>query len=88
MYPEIINGHSKSWIVNYFVDLTRAIHEIDPDRVVIFPTGQLLYDSASQWLSDLLAAGIQSEPNVAFDIFHPCYFENSYDMGLTPEEKA
>jgi len=88
MHDGILNGHSNTWIVNYFADLTKAIHEIDPDRVVMFPTGQLFYDSASQWLRDLAATGIQNEPNVAFDIMHPYYFENSYDMGLTPEGKA
>jgi len=88
MHDGILNGHSNAWIVNYFADLTKAIHKIDPNRVVMFPTGQLFYDSASQWLRDLGATEIQNEPNVAFDIMHPYYFENSYDMGLTPEGKA
>ena len=88
MHPEIRNGHSSAWIVQYWADLTRAIHAIDPDRVVMFPTGQLDYDFASQWLPDLFATGIQNEPNMAFDIFHPYFFENSWDLGLTPEGKA
>jgi hypothetical protein len=88
MSPSLQNGHSKAWIVQYFADLTRAIHTIDPDRVVMFPTGQLDYNYASEWLPDLLATGIQNEANIAFDIMHPYYFENSWDMGLTPEGKA
>ena len=93
MYPEIHNGHSSAWIVSHWAKLTRAIHAIDPDRVVMFPTGQLDYDFASQWLPDLLATGIQNEPNVVFDILHPYYFENpswDYHSGYpqTPEGTA
>ena len=88
MHPEIRNGHSSVWIVNHWAELTRAIHTIDPDRVVMFPTGQLDYDYAHQWLPDLLATGIQNEPNVVFDIVHPYYWENSWDQGMNPEERA
>jgi len=72
----------------YFADLTRAIHQIDPERVVIFPIGQYCYGSAQEWIADLQQVGIVDEPNVVFDIVHPYFFENSWDMGLTPEQKA
>ena len=75
MHPEIRNGHSSAWIVNHWAELTRAVHDRDPARVVMFPTGQLDYDYAYQWLPDLLATGIQNEPNVVFDILHPYFFE-------------
>ena len=93
MHPEIRNGHSSAWIVNHWADLTRAIHAIDPDRLVMFPTGQLDYDSASQWLHDLFSTGIQNEPNVVFDILHPYFFEIpswDYHSGYpqTPEGTA
>ena len=72
----------------YFADLIRAIHEIDPDRMVIFPTGQTYYSSQQRWLADLEITGILSESHVVFDINHPYFFENDYDMGMTPEQKA
>jgi len=71
-----------------FADLTRAIHTVDPNRVVIFPTGQLCYDYAIDWIVDIQNTGIVREPNVVFDVVHPYFFENSWDMGLTPEQKA
>lgn len=72
----------------YYTELTKAIHQIDPDRVVVFPLGELYYSSQTSWIADLQVTGITNEPNVVFDITHPYFFENDYDMGLNPEKKA
>ena len=76
----------------YFADLTRAIHQIDPNRVVVFPPGFMYWSSFSAWLNDLEATGILNEPNVAFDVHHPYYWDWScpypWDAGTTPEQKA
>ena len=72
----------------YYADLTRAIHQIDSARIVVFPIGQLYYASQQDWINDLKVTRITDEPNVVFDIVHPYFFENDYDMGLSPEQKA
>ena len=75
-----------------FSDLTRAIHEIDPDRVIFFPVWLTYYsynpDRLYEWLNDISVTGIINEPNVVFDVLHPYYWENSWDMGQTPEQRA
>jgi len=72
----------------YAADLVRAIHAIDPNRVCIFPIPMYMYGTFSEWLKDLKATGIMSEPNVVFDIVHPYFMENDYDRGMTPEKLA
>ena len=79
---------SKSEFQHFAANLVRDIHAIDPNRVCIFPIPILMYGSFDQWLPDLKATGILSEPNVVFDIAHPYFFENDYDMGKNPEQKA
>ena len=75
-------------VTQRFADIIDAIHVIDPDRVCIFPLGQLYYDNAADWITDIATAGFTAEPFVVFDIVHPYYFENAYDMGLTVTEKV
>lgn len=86
--PSNYPGHTKAQVVQVFADLVKAIHVVDPDRVVIFPDPDQFYDSSAQWIADVKATGINKESNVVFDIVHPYFFENSWDMGLTPEGKA
>lgn len=79
---------NKAQFLQYSADLIRSIHTIDPTRVCIFPMPALMYSTAQLWLSDLAKTGIMSEPNVVFDIAHPYFFENDFDQGMTPEQKA
>jgi len=81
-------GYTRLQATQRFADLTRAIHQVDPDRVVIFPIGQTYYVTANEWIADLQVTGILNEPNVVFDIVHPYFFESSYDLGMTVEQKA
>ena len=71
-----------------FAQLIREIHEIDPERVVIFPYPGFQYDNYNEWFADLQTIGIVNEPNVVFDIVHPYFFENEWDQGMTPTQKA
>jgi hypothetical protein len=75
--------------------LVKAIHTIDPKRVVILPYMGLgsLYngfgsETYSSWIADLKAAGFESEPNTMVDVTHPYFFENQYDYSLNPTQKA
>lgn len=71
-----------------FAYLINAIHAIDPDRVVIYPLGSFQYTTVASWVTDITAVGMLNNPNVIFDIVHPYYFENAWDMGLTPTQKV
>ena len=71
-----------------FAYLIDAIHAIDPGRVVIYPLGQFSYNNANEWYNELNSLGIVDKQNVIFDIIHPYYFENDWDLGLTPIQKA
>jgi hypothetical protein len=86
--PSQYEGHTAYEVTNAYAELTRDIHAIDPDRVIIFPLGGLYYNSATQWISDLRAIGIVNEAYTVFDVVHPYFFQNEWDMGLTPEQKA
>ena len=82
-------GHTAYEVTQTFANLVKDIHKIDPDRVVVFPLGELYYTKATNWINDLQLTGMLSEPNVVFDIVHPYYFEsNDFDYGLSPEEKV
>ena len=85
-----VKGLSNTQQVQLFADLVYEIHEIDPDRVVIFPYWALMwgYNSIYDWFADLDASGITTEPYVVYDISHPYYWENEWDRGLSPEERA
>ena len=71
-----------------FAYLINEIHEIDPDRLVIYPMGTFSYTNPQDWYNDIQSVGMTNEPNVIFDIVHPYFFENGWDMGLTPAQKA
>ena len=71
-----------------FAYLIDRIHAIDPGRVVIYPVGHLNYGTGKEWCNELNSLGIPNKQNVVFDIMHPYYFENQWDMGLTPAQKA
>lgn len=71
-----------------FAYLIDAIHNIDPDRVVIYPLGSFSYTNVGDWASDISSVGMLNEPNVIFDVVHPYFFENEWDMGLNPTQKA
>lgn len=83
-------------LTKYFVYVTQQIRSIDPTRVVFFPT-YVMYRpeiTFNTWHSYLLQAGSElnynviADPYVIFDVTHPYYFENIWDGGMTPEEKA
>lgn len=88
--------NTKQEFLDRMMELTRAIHQIDPEKIVILPymgLGSLYYgwktgSLYSEWIQDLKDAGFKSEPNTVVDIIHPYYFENSYDFGLTVDEKV
>lgn len=85
-------------LLEFFVALTRDIHAIDPDMTVIFPAfcmmGYYGLAGTQKWIADLKAAeqkvgyNVTRNPKVIFDITHPYLFENAWDGGMTPEEKA
>jgi len=75
------------------MNLAKAIHAIDPNRIVILPFMGLgsLYPGAgdySKWIIDLKSAGFMNEQNTMVDIVHPYYFENQYDYGLSVSGKV
>ena len=71
-----------------FTSLIKEIHEIDPNRIVIYPYPAFQYDNYDDWFTDLQLTGILNEPNVVFDVTHPYFMENEWDMGMTPTQKA
>ena len=87
---------SNAQLVKAFVYLTREIHKIDPSRIVFFPTYVMFTPSINidTWIAYIRDAGtalnydIMNDPYVIFDIAHPYYFENAWDNGMTPEQKA
>ena len=73
------------------MDLTKSIHAIDPNRVVILPfaMGEGFYNwDTGLWINDLKAVGLLNEPNTMVDIDHPYFFENNWDGGLNPTQLA
>ena len=72
-------------ITQFYANLIRAIHAIDPNRVVIFPCLQTYYDTAQQAIADLQRTGIVNEPNTVFDIVHP-YWMDTYSSWTTMEK--
>jgi len=84
----ILTELSRLELTQYSEELVKEIHLVDPDRIVIFPFPALIYSSFEELIVDLKKTEILNEPNVVFDIVHPYYFENNWDMDLTPEDKA
>jgi hypothetical protein len=91
-----LDGKSAADMVQLFANLTKAIHAIDADRLVIFPDFEFMYEYAlwgsetarvQAFVSDLDDNGMFEEPKVMFDIYHPFYFESAHDMGLTVQQK-
>jgi hypothetical protein len=72
------------------MDLTKAIHAIDPNRVVILPfaMGYYTWERADLWINDLVSVGFREEPNTMVDVDHPYFFENDWDGGRTPAQVA
>ena len=92
--PYDFPGHTRAEVAQAFADVINAIHVIDPDRVVIFPT-PVMYTftpwevhDGTNWFQDIDATEIQNDQYVIFDILHPYYFEMEYDMGLNVEQKV
>jgi len=82
---------TKELLIEYFADLIDEIRAIDPARKIFFP----VCDGMSIGLDDptttynlMNTYGIWAKGNIVMDITHPYFFENSWDMGLTPEQKA
>ena len=72
-----------------FLELAKAIHQIDPDRVVIMPFPMAYGNPNVQtYIDDIIAVGALQEPNLIFDVIHPYFTEDSGDMGMTPTQKA
>lgn len=76
-------------VMAYLIDQIRAV---DPNRKIIFPIVVGLvddcWDNWSGFYSSLTTHGILSKGNLVYDVVHPYYFEGSFDMGMTPTEKA
>lgn len=75
-------------LVNRFAYLIQQIHAIDSTLPVIFPTGQLTHDPISNWINEVKATGITNDSYVYYDVAHPYFFENEWDSGMTPEQRA
>jgi len=74
-HPDMENDREKMAL--YFVELTEAIHAIDPNRIVVYPYLGLSYDGLldqKELMTVLEPTGILDNPNVIFDIVHPYYF--------------
>lgn len=84
-YPSITN---RLQLQQEFAFLIDEIHKIDSDRVVIYPYPGFQYDNYNDWFADLTEIGVVYEPNMVFDVVHPYFFENAWDLGMTPSEKA
>jgi hypothetical protein len=72
-------------------DLIDDIRAIDPTRTIYFPTcdGMSIgYDDPTTTYNAMANLGIWAKGNIIMDILHPYYFENEWDMDLTPEEKV
>ncbi len=73
------------------MQLARAIHVIDPERIVIIPYMGLVNgqskDNTLKTIADLKDAGFVTEPNTVYDCTHPYYFETDWDMGLSVAQK-
>lgn len=75
--------------------LITTLHAIDHDRVIVFPYGLFTinaarnnYLKAPEWIAAIKNTGVQNNPYVIYDISHPYFFENQWDFGLSPSEKA
>lgn len=84
----LTHSMNRTQFLYYAADLVRSIHEIDPNRICIFALPVFMYSTFGQWLPELRSCGVIDEPNVVFDIIHPYYFENDWDMEMMPEQKA
>lgn len=72
----------------YCIDEIRAI---DPSRTIIYPVWYgcgITYASMNEWYDDLQYTGILNKGNIVYDVIHPYYFENSWDMNLDPIGKV
>jgi hypothetical protein len=85
-HPEM--QEDRNSVLQYFVDLINSIHNIDPNRVVIFPFLGLSYWNQHELISDLEGTGMLENPNVIFDIIHPYYFQRSEWNEGTPAQKV
>ena len=75
-------------VYGYLID---KIREIDPTRKIVYPTWfgmGLGYTTMQEWYNELQIYGILNKENIVYDILHPYYTENEYDMGMTPSEKV
>lgn len=72
----------------YCIDEIRAI---DPSRTIIYPVWYgcgIDYGSMTEWYNDLQSFSVVDKGNIVYDVIHPYYFENAWDMGLTPTQKV
>ena len=70
----------------YLIDQIRSI---DPTRTIMYPLMMnIVSGSWTEIYNSLLKYGIPAKGNMIYDIVHPYYFENEWDMGLTPTQKA
>ena len=83
-------GISNTQQIQIYSDLVADIHEIDPDRIVLFPYWWLMwYGSINSWFADLEASGVLNDPYVIYDVSHPYYCEYApWDEYMTPDQKA
>lgn len=78
-------------LVEAFAYVIDEIRSIDPSRTIVYPVWYgcgFDYASMNAWFSDLQLFGVVDKGNIVYDVIHPYYFENSWDMGMTPTEKV
>jgi hypothetical protein len=78
-------------LVEAFAYVIDEIRSIDPSRTIVYPVWYGCgydYPSMADWVNELQSYGVLSKGNIVYDIIHPYYFENSWDMGMTPTQKV
>jgi hypothetical protein len=68
---DVRNTHTAHQITEFYANLCYSIWAIDSSRKIIFPLGQLYYNSASEWIDDIESFGINSDSRIIFDVVHP-----------------
>lgn len=87
----IQSGLSSLEAMQWIANLCLTLHGIDSDLIIFYPYfGECYgeYETTQQLYTDLASLGIDDYSWVYMDVVHPYYFENVWDMGLTPTQKA
>lgn len=84
--PSNLQGYSREQYIKT-VNLVITDMQKFTSKPIIYPTNIFL-GTLPTWWQELQDGGAFDLNNVVFDSIHPYYFENSNDMGLSPEAKA